>query len=331
VHSAGLFHIGTHDTASKPERLLLAAVTAFCALPRPTRREITQLDDLAQPLIPSASDASLRFVAAALSETRYAPPSLVRRICDAPVEICAPLLARSPVLSDVDLITIIGRHGLSHARAISRRAVLDERIVRLITALGVDRSAEPPSAASVRLAPAVPPLVDQVEETRQHLRGMMRPAVGTLSPVHPAAPPRLRWNGDPDAYSKLRSTALTGVPALFQTALADALELDFRRARAICVSADISELIVCLRALGLGDEHAFFIASCIRPSRFPHARAVAAFLDAYSAVSLEDAQALARCWKSDAIGTVAAAPAEPAYVTLKAANQAAPVPALKAS
>jgi hypothetical protein len=38
-----------------PERLLRAAVHAFCSLPRPTRREIDQLDDLAMPLIEKAS------------------------------------------------------------------------------------------------------------------------------------------------------------------------------------------------------------------------------------------------------------------------------------
>jgi len=70
----------------KAERLFRAAVSAFCSLTRPSRREIAQLEDLALPLFDFVSVESRRYVAAALSECQYAPAMLVRRLADETVE-----------------------------------------------------------------------------------------------------------------------------------------------------------------------------------------------------------------------------------------------------
>src|SRR5690606_11070324 len=148
--------------------------TAFCDNARPTRRDAAQLDDLAGPLLKAASDETLRFAAAALSETPHAPPALVRRLADMPVEISAPLLLRSPVLTPIDLLALVARRGVPHARAISGRADLDERILLLIRSIDIQAETAKPS---------------KVEETRQSLRAMMRATGGDA--------PSLRWQSDP--------------------------------------------------------------------------------------------------------------------------------------
>ena len=284
---SGFANTASYRAAGKADRLLRAAVTAFCANARPTRREAAQFDDLAGPLLAGASDETLRFVAAALSETPSAPPALVRRLADLPVEISAPLLMRSPVLSPIDLLALIARHGGAHARAIASRPGLDERIRLIIGSL--DMPEEKP-------APAAP-----VEEARERLRAMMRPAQDNApapvpAPVTKPTPPvRLRWEGEPGIYRKLRSTALAGAPALFHTALADALSLAPAQARAIVEDADVSRLIVALRALPLGEEEALLIMQCLRPAR--DRRGIAAFLDAWQAVSREDAAHVVAGWR----------------------------------
>ena len=260
----------------KPERLLRASVSAFCAISRPTKRETAQLDDLAVPLLGCVSDECLRFVAAALSETPFAPPVLVRRLADQPIEISAPLLMRSPVLTAIDLVALIGRHGVAHARAIAARSDLDARILRLIRSIGALEQARPTAE----------PVRDAVEETREHLRAMMRPAAAT-----PARPPveLPRWQDQPDAYRKLRSTALSGVPALFHTALADALGIAVEEAAAVADDSDVHALLVALKSLELTEEQAFLIVQCIWPGRQrDHARAVGSFIDAYSAITGEE-------------------------------------------
>ena len=116
MSSSSLLKLSSHRAAGKPERLLRAAVTAFCSIPRPDRRETAQLDDLAVPLLERVSDDTLRFTADALSDSPFAPPMLIRRLCDRPVDICAPILLLSPVLTHFDLLALIRRHGLAPAR-----------------------------------------------------------------------------------------------------------------------------------------------------------------------------------------------------------------------
>jgi uncharacterized protein (DUF2336 family) len=280
VHRSASLPFNSHRAAGRPERLLRASVTAFCSLTRPTRREIVQLDDLAVPLLSGVSEEALRFVAAALCESPYAPPVLVRRLADRPIEIAAPLLMSSPVLTNIDLVALIGRHGLPHARAISMRADLDERILRLIRSLG---------ALDAEAA------TDKAEETRARLLTMMRPAAPEKAAASPVS---LHWDGEPGAYRKLRSTALAGVSALFHTALADVLGIDLARAEAITDDPDIAGFIVALRSLSLSDEQALLLVQCVRPMRSGDTRAIAAFLDAYAAVTPDTAARLMGEWRN---------------------------------
>jgi len=135
VSSSDFRQIAIRTESGKAERLFRAAVSAFCSLTRPSRREIAQLEDLTLPLFDSVSVESRRYVAAALSECEYAPTALVRRLCEEPVDVCAPLIVRSRVLSDIDLIALIGRHGIAHARVIGRRPDLNPTIAELVKAL----------------------------------------------------------------------------------------------------------------------------------------------------------------------------------------------------
>lgn len=281
MHRSRFLQSSSYRAAGKPERLLRASVTAFCSVTRPTRREIAQLDDLAVPLLGSVSNDCLRFVAAALSELPHAPPALVRRLADQPVDISAPLLMRSPVLASIDLVALIGRHGVPHARAIAARKGLDERIARLIRSIGVLEETAP----------------DKAEETRSRLRAMMRPVTAPTS----AEPVRLRWESDPGVYLKLRSTAIAGAPALFHTALSDALDIPLPRARAIAENDDIADILTAFRALSLSQEQAFLLIHCLRPDRFTQRRATAGFLDAYAMLVPDVVAAAVEGWRDSSI------------------------------
>ena len=269
---SGFASSSSYRAAGKADRLLRAAITAFCDNARPTRRDTIQLDDLAVPLLKGASGETLRFAAAALSETPEAPPALVRRLADMPVEISAPLLLRSPVLTAIDLLALVARHGATHARVIAGRPGLDERILLLIHSIDI---------------PAAKP--SKAEETRASLRAMMRPAAGG-----DASSPR--WQDEPGAYRKLRSAALTGTPAVFHGALAGTLAVAPATARAIADDTDPARLILALRALDLGAEEAFLVMQCLRPVRAR--REIAAFLEAWEAVDRDDAARVAAEWRA---------------------------------
>ncbi|WP_187970181.1 DUF2336 domain-containing protein [Aquibium microcysteis] len=197
--------IAIRTESGKSDRLFRAAVSAFTSLTRPSRREIAQLAQLTLPLIDRTSIEARRFACAVLSDSRHAPADLVHRLCEEPVEICAPLLIRSPLLSNADLVRIIGTRGAAHARVIARRGDLHPAIAALVHALvraaGQDEAARnesvaPPSPAApgtpaaVRPArPAMPPAA--VPAAPAAARGQAAPAATVARPATPAAPPAM--------------------------------------------------------------------------------------------------------------------------------------------
>ena len=296
--------------AGKAERLFRAAVTAFCSLTRPSRREIHQLEDLTLPLFPEVSVESRRFVAAALSECAYPPPALVRRLCEEPVETAAPLLVRSVALTDIDLIALIGRHGLPHARAIAGRQGLNPTIVDLIRALEVSTQAAAEAVQEVAEARKEVPAMSNpypgvfAENARRRLRDMMR---GTVEPT-----------GDQGVevsvtlYAKLRESALTGHAAFFQTVLADVLEIEFRQARKITEASNYSGLLAALRALDLTAEEAFVITAAVFPTSFAHPEGIRLFLERFRLLHPEAAIERVRGWRAETLSSsLRSRPGEP--------------------
>lgn len=279
---SGFTSSSSYRAASKADRLLRAAVVAFCANARPTRREAAQFDDLCGPLLTSASEETLRFMAATLSESPFAPPTLMRRLADLPVEISAPLLMRSPVLTPIDLLALIARHGISHARVIARRADLDQRIRLIIRTLE--------SADKNTTSPA---LQKSAEATRDRLRAMMQSRQDTAS--HDS---KQECEGDDDAdiYLQLRNAALRASPVTFHAVLAKALNIVPEQARIITEDTDIASLILALRALPLDEEEAFLIMQCLHPAT--DKRGIAAFLDVWQAVPRDEARRVLINWRA---------------------------------
>ena len=305
----------------RAERLVRAAVTAFCSLTRPSRNEIAQLDDLAMPLYDQLSVETRRYMAAALSECEYAPALLVRRLCDDDVEIAAPLLIRSSLLREIDLVALIGRHGLPHARVIARRPDLDSTIAALVRALEIPSmkiAAEKPLPQVVEPAPEQRAGSGQAaEEALDRLRMMMRPAGTERKTAGESETVAIHWPSHPGLFDKLRSTALTGVAGLFQTALADALGIGCHQARSITETQTDKHLILALRALDLAPSDAFLLAAATFPTRYPRPEAIRRFLEEFELVHRDKARDAVRSWKAETIAQTAVA-AKPASAPAQA-------------
>jgi uncharacterized protein (DUF2336 family) len=308
VSSSDFRQLVIRGEAGKADRLFRAAVSAFCSLTRPSRREIDQLEDLALPLFEAVSVEAKRFVAAALSECSSAPAELVRRLCDETVDIAAPLLIRSAALTDIDLIALIGRHGLPHARAIARRPRLNQTISDLVQALsgsgsqsGAPDGPQGQHAASNDTSPVAPK--SETERTLSRLRTMMRPAtapVGPAAPVDADGPPMPRQNADADDFAKLLASALCGNRAFFQTALADLLEVRFQLAKSLTENTHYTSLIPALRALELPEEQAFLLVAALFPLAVNGAAAIRVFLDHYRLCNVEAAREWLRAHENEA-------------------------------
>ncbi len=306
MSSSDFRQITIKSEAQKAERLFRAAVSAFCSLTRPSRREIAQLEDLALPLFDLVSVEAKRYVAAALSECPSPPAVLIGRLCDESVDIAAPLLIRSPALTDVDLIAVIGRHGFGHARAIGRRPGLNATIAELVAALESKvvplrpREAAPaqrPQPATQPVSHAgeptvAPPASEErapgaaAKDVRLQLRAMMQPAAASRS------------TSTRTAYDRLREAALSGHPPFFQTALADALDMEFAATRN-AGEPSYAWLLDALRALDVGDEKAFLLTAAIYPQLFGDLPAIRLFLMRYAAIGREEACARIARWNAD--------------------------------
>jgi uncharacterized protein (DUF2336 family) len=309
LSSTDFRQLPTAGESDKAERLFRAAVSAFCSLVRPSRRDMDQLDELALSLFDVVSADAKRFVAAALSESPHAPQALVLRLANEHVDIAAPLLVRSTALSNIDLVTLISRHGALHARAIAGRAGLPAKIRHLADSNFTAKEEMPqmPLPAVTRKRPAAsedrPALT--AEEARRKLRTMMRP-----SGNHPRFENRSGKVFDESAgfrhYEQLRATALTGVPAFFQTALADALDIEFDRARSLTETGSYYYLMVALKALGLEEAQAFLLTAAVFPAHFAHPETIRLFLERYGQLHRDAAIEKVGYWKVDSFSVVSA-------------------------
>ena len=292
VSAADFRHIALGRGRHHAERVFRAAISAFCALSRPTRKEIEQLDDLALGLFDEVSAETRRFAAAALCECTSAPRGIVRRLAEEPVETAAPVLLRSQALNDVDLIGLIARQGVAHARVISRRDNLNPVVAALIRAL-LARAESSPDTSS----PALPS--DQREEQpgdalevmRGHLRDLMREAKAGGSA---ATSPSL---SEADTYEALREAALSGDMRRFAESLGRALGLFAPRARSLIDAPTYSDLLAGLKALDLQPEQAFLLVAAVYPAQVAQPAAIRLFHVRYEALDADTAREKIVSWQ----------------------------------
>ncbi len=263
MSSAEIRQISLQGQYRNADKLFKAAVGAFSALTRPGRLDIAQLDDLTGPLFDSTSDETRRFASATLSICKRPPPALLARLCREPIETAAPLLVRSPAISDIELISLIGTQGLPHARAIARRPGLNKTIIdllRLLQDADIDRLLGHRQSATIDEGkPGEAGIEKPAEAVRRHLRTMMlktneQPAVSQ------------EWFGPDQSTAMAASTRLFELALLpdrkiFLEALAGILGLQPAQASRLTRTNALWDFMVALRALNVPGTMAFAIVA----------------------------------------------------------------------
>ncbi len=286
--------IETPGAQHRSEQLFRASVSAFCSLTRPSKAETAQFRELATALFDKVSGEAKRFASATLSDLSAAPVELVQLLASQPIDIAAPLLARSPLLKPSDFVRIVERHGADHARAIARRSDIDPSI-RALLELFVERAqtvAQSDATTKEDSQTAVPKPEKAAPEpgmAAEAVRAQLRAAV-TTKPAVPA-PERQPVPDAPRAVlvSRLRPTALAGNRAFFQTALADALGVRFAVAGTIITAPGYSSLLTALRGIGLRVEDAFLIVAAVYPDQFTSTDSIRLFVERYRLLSVDAA------------------------------------------
>jgi hypothetical protein len=100
----------------------------------PREREL--FDAVADQVLDFVDAPARQHLAERLATRADAPPSVVVRLAGDVIAIAAPLLARSPVLTDDDLIALAGEKSQDHLAAIARRASLPASVTDVLIARG---------------------------------------------------------------------------------------------------------------------------------------------------------------------------------------------------
>jgi uncharacterized protein (DUF2336 family) len=218
------------ERKSRPhDETILAAVTAFASLNRPTQRERVQIDLICRPVLPLLEQETLRRMSALLSCNGFVPEGLLRALTNMAPAIAAPLVLRSPLLND-EMLAAIAAIGNEHRTIVASRT--DRRS---------DAGNPRPSAKENR------PLLAMIE--RQTCTG---PDVAQDSNTLPIAAQR--------RYELLLDKAMSDSPALLATTVAETLGLPFGTVCEILSDPSGGEATCLWLALGLTAGEAISLA-----------------------------------------------------------------------
>jgi hypothetical protein len=161
----------------------------------PREREL--FDAVADQVLDFVDAPARQHLAERLATRADAPPRVVVRLAGDVIAIAAPLLARSPVLTDDDLIALAGEKSQDHLAAIARRAALPASVTDVLIARGRTDVLEAVAAnpAARFSASGVEALVDKARERETLWRRLARRrdvAIAGAPWPHqePGAPPR---------------------------------------------------------------------------------------------------------------------------------------------
>lgn len=268
---------------SKADDLLAAAVSAFAGITRPGRQDMQQFEDLVMPLLHCAGAGAKRQAASALAQLDEAPRRVILALAGEPVEISAPLLLRSPLLRPGELIDLIGKHGLAHARVIARRQSGDALLGDVLRSFA-------------------DPAIDRMLALQEDLANIDTPPVipaTNAQPLAHALEQPFFTAGTLPGPDRLIETALLIDGQFFRNALADALDLTFERAEAIIGQWPDSRLPIALKALGLSAAECFLTMSAVLGNIDASREALREFVHLYRSIDRQKAMALVRRWKEE--------------------------------
>ncbi len=117
---------------------LVTALGRVCLTPDTTlgQTETALLGDILRRLVRDVEMPVRRALADQLSERDDAPHDLICLLANDVIDVAYPLLEKSPMLGDQDLVGIVARHARQHALAVSRRETLSENVSAALVETG---------------------------------------------------------------------------------------------------------------------------------------------------------------------------------------------------
>jgi len=130
------------EKSSDRRRELLREVTDlfFDAPPAGDSTAQHQFDDVLQSLAMETAQDAREELAERFADAPFAPKGLIRQLASDAIEVAAPILSRSKVLTEEDLVTIVHETSQAHIQAIATRDTVSERVSHAIVEKGDDET-----------------------------------------------------------------------------------------------------------------------------------------------------------------------------------------------
>jgi uncharacterized protein (DUF2336 family) len=132
----GLADLARASEKKRDAALLRATTELFVLDVIHDRDELHRYEELASHFLPKASTEDRFYVAERLAICGDAPQAIVRMLARDVIEVAAPIIKHSSVLTPVDLLGVIAATGTEHHRLIARRSTLSADIIRALRLTG---------------------------------------------------------------------------------------------------------------------------------------------------------------------------------------------------
>lgn len=124
VDLLGLAASRTHDDRTR----LMMGMVALCKTQKPSSASETLLGDIFLKLISDAEREIRLTLAESLADASWAPRSLLDMLMMDEIEVARPIIARSPMLRDEDLMKILVEATIDHHVEVARRPQISARV-----------------------------------------------------------------------------------------------------------------------------------------------------------------------------------------------------------
>ena len=237
--------------------VLMATVTGFESLARPSRTDLKQFHDLFVATYLSSSDEARRQAVAALSQCPVVPEQTALFIAGQPIAIAAIFLTRSPAISERTLLQILRTASPAHARAIERRDNLTPKMIERL--VGLHQAHRSRGAGDDERERAERSRQAREEELRDAIRALARAQASQAE-----APLPLAAIGDVHLALIVRF-ARAGETGMIPVVLADALGASQWLSERILLDLSGRQLATTLVALQVPDRDSKFVLARLYP------------------------------------------------------------------
>ncbi|MBO0343735.1 DUF2336 domain-containing protein [Roseibium limicola] len=129
--------LDAEKNASRSSELARQVATLFSyTSDRCSAEQVDTYDKVLYRLVGMVEVEVRQFVAEKMSQLRRGPEETLRLLAGDQIEVAAPILRDSPMLRDLDLVSIADRQGDRHRMAIAQREVLSEKVTDVLVRRG---------------------------------------------------------------------------------------------------------------------------------------------------------------------------------------------------